>query len=109
MPKSLTPPYCRHSKMKSLNVPRQNNTRIQKNRESKVRSGQIDRLGTSSVKGNRKCELQFWKNICLLVDNEMKDNVKFKQWNKNLSVSFTNSVIWCEMNESVSLSVLQLS
>jgi hypothetical protein len=36
--------------MKSQNVPRWNNTRIQKNRESKVSSGQIDRLGTSSVK-----------------------------------------------------------
>jgi hypothetical protein len=36
--------------MKSLNVPRQNNTRIQNNRESKVSSGQIDRLGTCSVK-----------------------------------------------------------
>jgi len=35
--------------MKSLNVPRYNNTRIQNNRESKVSSGQIDRLGASSV------------------------------------------------------------
>jgi len=36
--------------MKSLNVPRENNTRIQNNRESKAKSGQIDRLGASSVK-----------------------------------------------------------
>jgi len=35
--------------MKSLNVPRYNNTRIQNNRQSKVSSGQIDRLGASSV------------------------------------------------------------
>jgi len=50
MRKSLIPPYCRHSIMKSLNVPRFNNTRIQNNRQSKVSSGQIDRLGASSVK-----------------------------------------------------------
>ena len=50
MRKSLTLLYCRHSVMKSLNVPRYNSTRIQNNRESKVSSGQIDRLGASSVK-----------------------------------------------------------
>jgi len=49
MRKRLTPPYCRHSIMKSRNVPLENNTRIQNNRESKVNSGQIDRLGASSV------------------------------------------------------------
>jgi len=50
MRKRLTPPYCRHSIMKSLNVPRYNNTRIENKRESKVSSGQIDSLGASSVK-----------------------------------------------------------
>ena len=59
MRKNLTAPYCRHYIMKSQNVPRQNNTRIQRNRESKVGSGQIDRLGASSVNmiRNKKGEL----------------------------------------------------
>ena len=39
--------------MESLNVPRENNTRIQNNRESKVSSGQIDHLGASSVNAVR--------------------------------------------------------